>query len=325
MSVNGTLNRIYAFDILKFFGAIGIALLHYDWHLIPQGFLLVEMFFMMSGFCLYLNINNYMSSNLKMLLVKRLKSFYILYIIALFGQMIVTERLFSLANFLNAIFFLDSIGLAKRYAYGAWWFLGVWLFCYLFYVNLFRVCSKKISVLIIFVIVFMGLCSIYTYSPGHNLNLVDQINIGPFQFGLIRGFVGIGFGILLSYFIEHMPKTNSYLTVLVMGVSLILLLTYLCASASSAYDLLNYIVVALIISCIYLSTNQCIHFMNILGERFKNVFSLSLAIYIFHPIVIHALKRVLQNYPLPAFLHFGSSYRCCDYKANTRFMSFIYK
>ena len=46
--------RIYVFDLLKLLGAIGVSLLHYNWKLIPQGYLLVEMFFIMSGFCLYL-------------------------------------------------------------------------------------------------------------------------------------------------------------------------------------------------------------------------------------------------------------------------------
>lgn len=297
--------QIYAFNILKFFASIGIALLHFNWHIIPQGYLLVEMFFMLSGFFLFLNIENYQKLDVKKILWKKLKKFYLLYILALFGQMIVSGHLFSLADFLATVFFLDSLGISKRYAYGAWWFFGVWIFCYTFYIKMFSVYNQKKALFIIFSIVFVCISSAYTYSPGHCLNRVDQILIGPFQFGLIRGLSGIGLGILLSYLIKNMDKVNSTIIIVLEVLSLCLLLKYLCKDATSAYDFLNYVNVSSIILCVYLASDKYMYFVNLVGKKCKNFFSLSLPIYIFHPIVCYTLKKFnyeIQEYPVWLYL-----------------------
>lgn len=297
--------HIYAFNILKFLASIGIALLHFNWHIIPQGYLLVEMFFMLSGFCLFLHIEKYQKLNVKEILWKKLKKFYLLYILALFGQMIVSGHLFSFTDFFSTAFFLDSLGISKRYAYGAWWFFGVWIFCYTFYIKMFSVYDQKKALFIIFSIVFVCISSAYTYSSGHCLNRVDQILIGPFQFGLIRGFAGIGLGILLSYFIKNMDKVDSVFVVVLEVLSLCLLLKYLCKDATSAYDFLNYINVSCIILCIYLASDKYMHFVNFVGKKYEAFFSLSLPIYIFHPIVYYTLRKFnyeIQEYSVWLYL-----------------------
>lgn len=81
-----TSQRIYAFDLLKFIGAIGIATLHFNWKLIPQGYLFVEMFFIISGFLLYLNVERYKQQNYISILIKRIDSFYLFYILAIIAQ-----------------------------------------------------------------------------------------------------------------------------------------------------------------------------------------------------------------------------------------------
>ena len=73
--------RIYVFDLLKLLGAIGVSLLHYNWKLIPQGYLLVEMFFIMSGFCLYLRLPFYSRKSLWQIFARRIGSFYAFYLI----------------------------------------------------------------------------------------------------------------------------------------------------------------------------------------------------------------------------------------------------
>ena len=75
--MNETSQRIYAFDLLKFIGAIGIATLHFNWKLIPQGYLFVEMFFIISGFLMYYHKDKYIESNIVKVIMTRISGYYL--------------------------------------------------------------------------------------------------------------------------------------------------------------------------------------------------------------------------------------------------------
>ena len=154
--------RIYVFDLLKLLGAIGVSLLHYNWKLIPQGYLLVEMFFIMSGFCLYLRLPFYSRKSLWQIFARRLGSFYAFYLMALFLQIILSGKIPAPYLLANSVLFLGDLGIGPRFAYGSLWFLGVYLFCFMGYMFLFRVISVEKALLIIFATVFVLLCSAYT-------------------------------------------------------------------------------------------------------------------------------------------------------------------
>lgn len=284
-------NRIYAFDVLKLLGAIGIALLHFNWKLIPQGYLFVEMFFILSGYLLYSNISRYKEQNWVSILIKRLKSFYVLYIFVLLGQILLNSKP-SLPNFISALFLLGDIGLGDRFSYGALWFLGVYIYCFMFYILLFKTLQEKQALLITAVIVLICLFSFYTFSAYHALNKTYEMTIGPFQFGLMRGLAGIGWGICL----HALTPKNYHLNQLLVNVVFILLsglfVFYIFHKVTPAYDFINYLVISGIIFLIN-SKKGCINILlQSLGRKFHYVCSLSLPIYIFHCLVIDILNKL---------------------------------
>ena len=291
-------NRIYAFDVLKFVGSIGIALLHFNWRLIPQGYLFVELFFIISGFLLYKNKVNYIEKDIKSILAKRLRSFYLLYLFVIIGQ-IFLNNFPSFADFFSSLFMLGDIGLGKRFNYGALWFLGVYVYCFIFYVLIFKTFQVKQALFIIGIIMIVTLCSMYTFSPGHALNRTYEVTIGPFQFGLLRGIAGIGIGILcasVSSAEQEISILQLYISVFLVG----LLVFYLFHQATPSYDYINYIVICGLLQSLIIKNNKLSEFLNYLGQKFQYICSLSLPIYIFHCMVIVILKKLnysTQDYP----------------------------
>ena len=274
--------RIYVFDLLKLLGAIGVSLLHYNWKLIPQGYLLVEMFFIMSGFCLYLRLPFYSRKSLWQIFARRLGSFYAFYLMALFLQIILSGKIPAPYLLANSVLFLGDLGIGPRFAYGSLWFLGVYLFCFMGYMFLFRVISVEKALLIIFATVFVLLCSAYTYSPAHCLNRVSEAIVGPFQFGVLRGIIGLGWGILTAAAVVQLKQIKPVKCILAGGLSVAFLIYYLVHTATVSYDFINYAVIAVLVSSCYGGAEQLNKVFAGLGQKFFYFCSLSLPIYIFH-------------------------------------------
>lgn len=282
--------RIYAFDLLKFIGAIGIATLHFNWKLIPQGYLFVEMFFIISGFLLYLNVEQYKQQNYISILIKRIGSFYLFYILAIIAQ-ISLNGIPSLANFLSSLLFLGDIGLGQRSTYGALWFLGVYIFCFMFYIAMFFSLETKKALFAVGVIVFLSLFSIYTYSPAHALNKTYEMTIGPFQFGLLRGIIGIGWGILLAIIGKKSILSSTAINWLGL-FSLILIPIYIFHQVTPEYDIINYFAQSLLILMCYEHRENVNKYIN---RKILFIFSLSLPVYIFHPFILDILNQKASN------------------------------
>ena len=297
--------RIYAFDLLKLLGAIGVSLLHYNWKLIPQGYLLVEMFFIMSGFCLYLRLPFYSRKSLWQIFARRLGSFYAFYLMALFLQIILSGKIPAPYLLANSVLFLGDLGIGPRFAYGSLWFLGVYLFCFMGYMFLFRVISVEKALLIIFATVFVLLCSAYTYSPAHCLNRVSEAIVGPFQFGVLRGIIGLGWGILTAAAVVQLKQIKPVKCILAGGLSVAFLIYYLVHTATVSYDFINYAVIAVLVSSCYGGAEQLNKVFAGLGQKFFYFCSLSLPIYIFHMVVVDMIPKfgfILHNTPPGIYL-----------------------
>lgn len=295
-----TLPRIYAFDVLKFLGALAIALLHFNWKIIPQGYLFVELFFMIGGFLLYQHLPVYKEHTLTTTLIKRLKDFYFYYILALVLKMILSQSIPSLSQILSSLLFLGDVGLGQRWHYEALWFLGVYLYCYMGYVFLYSRISEKNALNITVALVFITLFAIYTYSPDHALNKTYEMSVGPFQFGLLRGVAGIGMGILIAKMTNLYKEPKSFIYVIGESLSIIIVLHYLFLTATTDYDIINYVLIAIIISSLYLSPNCLNQLLEAIGKKFSYICSLSLPIYIFHCVVINILQKLnysTNDYP----------------------------
>ncbi len=246
---------------------------------------------MISGILLFQNLNHYMEQNYLSILVKRLKSFYIMFIVAIAFHAFL-NGLPPLFGIINSLLFLGDLGLGQRFNYGALWFLGVYVFSFMFYIAIFKSFSSSRSLFVIFSIVFISLFSVYTYSPDHVLNRTYEISIGPFQFGLIRGIIGIGLGILLGASFNPLSKIKKHHWLIIEIGAVLIMAKYLFLAPTPQYDFINYIIVAVLLSSISLSHNPLNSFINFIGKKFSYICSLSLPIYIFHSVVIDILKKM---------------------------------
>lgn len=285
--------RIYAFDVLKIFGALGISLLHFNWRLIPQGYLFVEMFFIMSGFCLYLHLSSYANKTLFEIFIKRLQTFYFYYLMVMLLQIILSEEFPPLYLLVNAAFFLGNLGFGIRWGYGALWFLPVYLLSFMFYVSLFKIISVKKALLIVWCIVFLSLWMVYNYSPAHNLNMVNEVTCGIFQLGILRGVIGIGLGILTAAVTLNFKQTE---IIKIAGIlSFFFLINIIFRSATTNYDFISYIVFCTIISWCYIYSNLGNTIFEKLGKPLFYFCSLSLPVYVFHMFIVDLLIKAFNT------------------------------
>ncbi len=284
------MNRIHSLDILKFLGALCIATLHLHWEYVPQGYLFVEMFFIISGFMIGSNREKYISIPLLSIFLKRLYSFYPLLIFAI-GIFIILYDTPKTYDLINALLMLGDIGFGERYGFGNLWFLGVYLLVFIFYIYILKAFSlTQFSLITLFVVIISIYC-LYFYSPARSVNILYDYYIGVFPFCLIRGVAAIGLGILLGIALETL-EVNANILLITELFCLYLLIKYVFAEVTPKYDFINYFVCMGLITSLSQSNNAINKLLEAVGKKANWLFSLSLEIYILHTSVIAFSERI---------------------------------
>lgn len=296
-------NRIYAFDVLKFMLAIVIILFHLSWKLMPQGYLAVEIFFVISGFLMSLNYHKYQNGNILVLWKNRLYSYYAYYLIFLLLSFSFFIRPINLSDIINACFFLQFLGIGTRMVSNVLWFLGIYTYVYVIYLILIKnVKSEKLFTLLPICLVWI-MVKMYHISPNQSImwTFEEDYYILSLPFCFWRGFVGIGIGLCCG----QLSKTKYSILLIfpsLLAIGLISGIGYIFTTNLGArYDYLISFISGILLIIIY-NSNQAIliKFLNFLGKRFYYICSLSLPIYIFHVVVIDVLKKMnysTNDYP----------------------------
>ena len=212
--------RFYTLDFLKFIAAIVILMHH--WQNSTQlelgagnGWLMVELFFVISGFLAVNSIKKVREQSLKKFLANKISRLYPMAIITAIGYAVCDWIYFRITgswyrtvdiglwNLLASgllVFQGGAIGNIDLGANNQTWYLCVLLICYMIYFGLVKLASKlKISPIPFFVgMILIGL-SVNTYGISR-----------PFFNSLsARGYFAFFFGAVLYYVIAVVPKRKS--------------------------------------------------------------------------------------------------------------------
>ncbi len=210
--------RFKNIDFLRFFFAVSIVYFHIFSSMsggttLPvykdlaaaaaDGYLVVEMFFILSGFFLY---HGYMRhpeiSWTSFALGKICRLWPLMAFVYLFCVLVYKNLGCTL--FLN-LFFLQSTGLVLEYQRTvALWFVSALFWALLFYYFLFKNFSPAMRNLIIAVISFFSYIAVITYNHGAMRGAGGPVLAGFLNLGLLRSLAGVGWGCLLAQIYERL-------------------------------------------------------------------------------------------------------------------------
>lgn len=285
MGITSNSYRLLSIDLLRIFLACIVCILHFDWHFIPQGYLAVEIFFILSGFFFSKkDFDSIKQNNFILYFTKRIKPLYYWYILACICYIIFIYKHFSLHTILNALLLWPQIGISSPWGCGSWWFIGVYIYVYILYLGLFYLLSKQLSVFITGIIIFLCIGILYHQSPVHGLNFTNELFIFGMSFGMLRGFIAFGIGILLGVININISQKRSIL----ISILFILLLLYIMTHpVTPIYDFLIYPI----------SFIGIMHLYNI-KLRYKSyiINNIPLIMYLFHMIIIQLMSSNIKSF-----------------------------
>lgn len=285
MGITSNPYRLLSIDLLRIFLACIVCILHFDWHFIPQGYLAVEIFFILSGFFFSKkDFNSTKQNNFILYFTKRIKTIYYWYILACICYIIFIYKNFSLHIILNALLLWPQIGISQAWGCGSWWFIGVYIYVYILYLGLFYSLNKQLSIFITGIIVFLSIGILYHQTPVHCLNFTNELFLFGMSFGMLRGFLAFGIGILLGVININIPQKQA----ISISILFILLILYIMThNVSPVYDFLIYP-----ISCIGI-----IHLYNIkLKHKLYIINNISIIMYLFHIIIIQLMSSNIKSF-----------------------------
>jgi peptidoglycan/LPS O-acetylase OafA/YrhL len=234
-------DRIISVDILRIVLAFFIALLHLNWEFCPQGYLSVEIFFVLSGYFFALNYGAKRDIPIINALVRKIKPYYVYYIFAVIAFAVISGKTPSLSQSLNVLLMWNLIGMAPQYGLGGWWFLGVYTYVTVFYYLLFRLLPQKKALLLTVIGCFLLLNALYFLSPVNNINISKEVRVFNIIFGFCRGVLAVGVGILFGSVHERfkslLPVWCRLAGLIILSIGVIYIFLH---SVTAAYDFLIY-------------------------------------------------------------------------------------
>lgn len=291
--------RIYSFDVLKFFAIFAIAILHMHWQSVPQAYLGVELCFIITGFFISKNYDKYNKNDLLTTVVNRIKGFYPYYTIVVLLIFMFVEKSFHLDKIISILLFFPHIGLAPIDTFPLW-FLGAYTYVFAFYMCLFRLVDNRTKVrYLIGLLVTCVFMLMMKYSPAMNINmsLEREYFIGFLPFGIARGIMGVGLGFLLGELSDKYSKNPfSKLAGVIEIFSLSYLVYIILHRVTPRFDIIAYVLISVLIFSLFYKNSFMLKILETIGAKFKNLFSLSMQIYIFHGLIIKFFGDYLKSH-----------------------------
>lgn len=292
-------NRIYSYDVIKFFAIVAVALLHFRWQSVPQAYIGVEFCFIITGFFIAKNFDKYSSGDLFPTLVSRIKTFYPYYVIASFILLLI--RGYSFSNFLYLLTFFPYIGLASipPHEWTLLWFFGAYTLSFAFYMCLLRIFTRERLTYIIGIFVFAMLLSMLKVSPAMSVNISIEKEFYVFflPFGVARAMAEMGIGYIVGVCSDrYAANPFSKFSVVVEAFCLSYLVYIVFHSANPKFDILCCILISLLIFSLGYKNSVLSKFLEAIGEKYRKLFTLSMQIYAFHGLIIISAKDYLYRH-----------------------------
>lgn len=290
------MKRNYAFELIKFLSAIVIAVLHYNYLLVPQGYLCVEIFFIISGFLLYCKRDSYQKKDLAIIIISKVETVYFYWLILLliglmyqlyFGNIKYTLIEWAINIFKSMMFFPYVFGADSNWLpFGQLWFIPVWLIVSTLWIIFFKsdIKHKKRKILLTG-LVLIGI--VYNANESHAVNLTLEINIGCFSFGMYRGFMDTFIGIVVAMLYEYKSRCFGKLSGFMNICSIIIMFIIIKSEKLGCRgDYVFILLCSIMVYCIGNGSDIISHILTKMGGVLKKLTLLSGPIYYFHYVVI---------------------------------------
>lgn len=225
------MKKIYSFDFLRLFLTVCIVLYHINFlrgPVLKQGYLAVEVFFVLSGFLL---VNSYFKYNtlfsdvdlLKKIIFNKAKRLYPEYLFMTFLACIIYTFLFDRHGMYKDIFYnlimYGHLGLSANIVAGSW-FVGALFWGSLIIGGLLIKYKETFFILTAPFCFLFSVFLLYQYS-NTSLMMASNLILNIFPAGLLRAIAGLSVGMISYYIYYHKWYENKIINIITLSISLI--------------------------------------------------------------------------------------------------------
>ncbi len=170
-----------------------------------NAYILVEFFFILSGFFLYFDIQKY--TKIGFFATKRfLRLWFVPAFVVLLSIISAPFMKYIIINYINSllsILFLNNIGLTNSVSnYVHTWYICVLFWVFLFYFCLFKLFDHKKVMFFTVIMVYLSYVAIFQASKG-SFSSHETVIYGLLTMGMLRGIAGLGLGLIMGMIYER--------------------------------------------------------------------------------------------------------------------------
>lgn len=194
--------RCYSIDLYKLILSLIIVALHFNWQFVPQGYLAVETFFLISGFFSALNKKKTEQNSLFSLCLNKFKKIYPIYALMIIIWAIVvffvyqnTDLVKQLPAYLSMFYAFTTKGTGYNYIgyLGYLWFIPVYFLCYIVIAFISKNLDRQKSTFSCMVTAVLSASLLVYFSESGGLNYSIE-DLAPVHTGVLRGLMDMSIG-----------------------------------------------------------------------------------------------------------------------------------
>lgn len=277
--------RNFALDALKLLLACCIVMLHFDWRIIPRGYLSVEFFFVISGFLIY-QTRGYLKYNP----LKPIKRIYPIYLLSIVTILVFSSQAYDLWSILLSFLMLQSLGLNDEVINVPSWFLCVYLVSMPLLAYIIKKTFNKKSILISIcsVISVLSYFILYTHTPSTGFNYSFEYKVFGITVGLWRCWAGLCLGVVAAALSENIGDLKFKKATIIEASLLFFFVIVFCFSGWSAnYDYISLPLVMISVVMWSKHSGMVSKGMSYLFEKSRLPSSISTNIFLLHfPVIM---------------------------------------
>lgn len=289
------IEKSYSIDVLKFILSCCVVALHYNWELIPRGYLAVEFFFIISGFSFY-KFSKMRPTNP----IKIAKKIYVIYISSIILTILLTSSKYDVLSIILASLMLQSVGINDTVINVPTWFLCVYVFvvpCVVYAYNLMTKRGFKIeyALLLIPTLIYFMLSN---STPSTGFNYSYEFKVMGLTVGILRCVAAVCIGIFSGVVSENINVGRRVSNPL--SITLFAWIVYIFSFSGyyPSYDYVSLSIMALLLILIVCDNNILSFTLDKAGRKLPFLGKLSVYVFIFHYPILTVIKDGSGSYRL---------------------------
>lgn len=276
----------HSFDFLRLILSGCVVTLHFNFKLMPQGYLAVDLFFIISGF-LMIQKSKY---SMKSKLINSYKKLYLPYLASIVMFLLLSYKNgYNPRDVIISAFMFQSLGFNDAMINPPTWFVCVFVWSASALSYFFYSIDRSKAVLSLSIISFILYTIIHNYTPGTGLNypLETKAALGV-PVSIYRCLAGVSLGMLAALFVGFF-KIRSKILSSAFEVSLLISSCYIfkLMPYTAQYDFV-FIFISFFIVTIFSCDHGCVSKLaSFASKKITTLYDASIGIFLFHyPLII---------------------------------------